>query len=172
MRRPDLLASTLKRSALCIGCLAAAFLSACLQDGDEPKRAEVSATIQAFHHPGDGSGSVTLIVMEGLRASCYAPPGEYEPQDSILPPGPKDGTLAGFDSGVVDLDDLTLGVHAGTAQRLADLYINVYPAEITLTAITDSTVSGSLRIRDTTGAVIKKKTAFKARKCPVYRFEE
>jgi hypothetical protein len=151
--------------------LAAALLSACLQNDDKPERGEVSATIQAFYHPSDSSGSVTLLVMEGLRASCYTPPGEYEPQDSILPPGPRDGTLAGFDSNIVDLGDLTMGLHAGTAQRLADLYIKVYPAEITLTGITDSTVVGSLRIRDTSRNLIKK-TPFEARKCSDYWFDD
>jgi hypothetical protein len=128
----------------------------------------ISATVQAI---GSGTSEyryVLLTVMEGGEAECLSDSSLFDSSTDSPSPRYKEASLIQFDTTVVDLEDLGIGNHAGAGTNSRDVFYTPYVADIHITGITGTTVSGHFLLRDSAGVVQKKKLAFRAVKCPDY----
>ncbi|MCD6023155.1 MAG: hypothetical protein K0Q91_71 [Fibrobacteria bacterium] len=141
--------------------LAAAFAaSSCIHDDDN---AGPYATIQAFFIGSNPTYVGLTISSEKLQ--CYPGPLQKPARKASTP----EIVLIQLDTSIASLDDLELGTRNGLyANTSANSLETTERANLTLSAITETTVKGSYQLTDTLGVALGSARSFSANKCPDY----
>jgi hypothetical protein len=140
--------------------LSALMLSSCIFD----EKAEIVTIIQTLRTEGHDSGGVSLMMSVGGRVTCR---GDSAQADSSIWSGDyEEILLISLDSPVGNLDDMTVGMHEGRGISSSLDILSDYEAEVTVTAVTSTTISGNFRFLDDVGNVVRASQHFDALKCP------